>query len=143
RGFSDLTVLDISQAALDRAKNRLGERGEKVKWICADAAEFVPAEKYDFWHDRAAFHFLTDEADISKYIQTLQLNIVPGGALVLATFSESGPTKCSGINIRQYSENAMTARLEKFFEKIRCVSVDHQTPFDTVQNFLFCAFRKK
>jgi SAM-dependent methyltransferase len=141
-GYQDISVLDISEAAIDRAKQRLGEKAKKVKWIVADAATFKPTEQYDFWHDRAAFHFLTDEHEISNYIQTAQENINPTGVLVIGTFSEQGPKKCSGIEIKQYSESTMTDRLNKFFEKIKCITVDHKTPFDTIQNFVFCSFRK-
>ena len=142
RGYNDITVLDISEAAINRAKHRLGDKAEKVKWIVADAAKFQPTEKYDFWHDRAAFHFLTDEQEISNYLETAQNNLRPAGALVIGTFSEQGPKKCSGIEIKQYSETTMTDRLKKFFEKIKCITIDHTTPFGTVQNFVFCSFKK-
>jgi ubiquinone/menaquinone biosynthesis C-methylase UbiE len=142
-GYQDVTVLDIAAAALDRAKKRLGDRASQVKWIVADAATFKPTERYDFWHDRAAFHFLTDEAEIENYLDTVQKSIQPEGIVVIGTFSEQGPEKCSGITIKQYSENAMTARLAKYFEKIRCITVDHITPSDKIQNFIFCSFRKK
>lgn len=142
KGFQDITVLDISEAAMGRAKERLGDKAEKVKWLVADAAKFQPTEKYDFWHDRATFHFLTDEEEISSYLNTAQKNITPTGILVIGTFSEQGPNKCSGIEIKQYSENSMTERLKDFFEKIKCITVDHKTPFDTIQNFVFCSFRK-
>jgi len=141
-GYTDLTVLDISAASLDRAKQRLGDRSTKVKWIVADAATFKPTEQYDFWHDRAAFHFLTQEQEISNYLQTAQESINPTGILVIGTFSEQGPKKCSGIEIKQYSETSMTNRLKKYFDKIKCITVDHKTPFDTIQNFVFCSFRK-
>ena len=141
-GYTDLTVLDISAASLDRAKQRLGDRSTKVKWIVADAATFKQTEQYDFWHDRAAFHFLTQEQEITNYIDTIQKSIKPTGILVIGTFSEQGPKKCSGIEIKQYSETTMTDRLKKFFEKVKCITVDHQTPFDTIQNFIFCSFKK-
>lgn len=143
KGYQDITVLDISEAAIERAKQRLGDRAKKVKWIVADAATFEPVEKYDFWHDRAAFHFLTDEQEISNYIATAQQNINTNGILVIGTFSDLGPKKCSGIEIKQYSETSMTDRLKMFFEKINCITIDHKTPFDTTQNFVFCSFRKK
>jgi len=141
-GYQDLSVLDISAAAIERAKQRLGYRAKNVKWIVADAATFKPTEKYDFWHDRAAFHFLTDEKEISNYLETAHQNINHTGVLVIGTFSELGPKKCSGIEIKQYSETTMTERLKNFFEKIKCLTVDHKTPFDTNQNFIFCSFRK-
>lgn len=141
-GYQNITVLDISAAALERAKQRLGKHATKVKWIVADAATFKPTEQYDFWHDRAAFHFLTQEADINNYIETIRQNLKPSGVLIIGTFSEQGPTKCSGIEIKQYSEISMTERLQKFFEKVKCITVDHKTPFNTIQNFIFCSFKK-
>lgn len=141
-GYTDVTVLDISGAALERAKKRLGEKAVMVKWIEADATEFVPTTTYDFWHDRAAFHFLTGEEEITKYINTVEQHLSPQGVFVLGTFSEQGPKKCSGIEIKQYSENEMTERLKKHFEKVKCIKVDHTTPFETTQNFVFCSFRK-
>lgn len=141
-GYRDITVLDVSASSLERAKQRLGNRASKVKWIVADASSFEPAEKYDFWHDRAAFHFLTDEQEIANYLKTAWQNINPEGVLVIGTFSEQGPTKCSGIEIRQYSETSMTEKMNPYFEKINCVTVDHQTPSGSIQNFIFCSFRK-
>tara|TARA_Y100000385_G_scaffold91556_1_gene94500 strand:- start:11159 stop:11779 length:621 start_codon:yes stop_codon:yes gene_type:complete len=141
-GYTDVTVLDISSAAIERAKQRLAEKAQNVKWIVADAAAFNPTEKYDFWHDRAAFHFLTEEQDISSYLKIAEQNINSSSVLVIGTFSEDGPKKCSGINIKQYSESSMTERLKPLFEKINCIRVEHQTPFDTTQNFVFCSFRK-
>lgn len=142
-GYTDITVLDIAESALQRAKQRLGQRAHQVKWIVADAAHFQPSETYDFWHDRAAFHFLTDDKEIENYLSTAQTYIRPGGVFVLGTFSDQGPKKCSGIEIKQYTENSMTSRLQSYFEKIRCITIDHKTPFDTLQNFVFCSFRKK
>jgi hypothetical protein len=85
---------------------------------------------------------LTDEGEISNYLETAQKNINPSGVLVIGTFSEQGPKQCSGIEIKQYSEKTMAHRLRKYFEKIKCIKVDHKTPFDHVQNFVFCSFRK-
>lgn len=141
-GYQDISVLDISEAAIGRAKQRLGDKAERVKWIVADVASFKPVERYDFWHDRATFHFLTDEQEISNYIVTAQQNINTKGVLIIGTFSEQGPGKCSGIKIKQYSETTMADRLKNFFEKIKCITVDHVTPFNTIQNFVFCSFKK-
>jgi 2-polyprenyl-3-methyl-5-hydroxy-6-metoxy-1,4-benzoquinol methylase len=142
KGYQDITVLDISETAIIKAKKRLGEKANNVKWIISDAATFKPTEKYDFWHDRAAFHFLTEENEISNYLNTAQENLNPGGILIIGTFSEQGPKKCSGIEIKQYSESSMTLRLKAYFEKIKCITVDHVTPFETTQNFVFCSFKK-
>lgn len=141
-GYQNISVLDISAAAIDRAKQRLGEKAKKVTWIVADITAFKPSVTYDFWHDRAAFHFLTDEQDISKYLQTAYDSINEAGLMVIGTFSDQGPKKCSGIDIKPYSETTMTQRLKEKFEKIECLRVDHKTPFDTLQNFIFCSFRK-
>ena len=141
-GYQNITVLDISEFAIEKARTRLGTRANLVKWIISDAATFNPNEKYDFWHDRAAFHFLTDENEIESYINIVQKSLNPNGVLVIGTFSENGPIKCSGIEIRQYSETSMNERLSIYFDKIKCVSVDHKTPFDTVQSFVFCSFKK-
>ncbi len=142
-GYTDITVLDISENAVKRAKIRLGHKATAVKWIVADAASFQPTEKYDFWHDRAAFHFLTDEKEIANYIKTAQQNINSNGVLIVGTFSEQGPKKCSGIEIKQYSETSLTDVFGKYFEKSDSFSINHKTPFDTIQNFVFCSFRKK
>lgn len=141
-GYHDITVLDISAAAIDRAKQRLGKRASEVKWIVEDASDFTPPEQYDFWHDRAAFHFLTDEQEISDYILTAHQNINPNGILVIGTFSDNGPIKCSGIDIKQYSEASMTERFGKLFENIDCFTIDHKTPSSSIQNFVFGSFRK-
>ncbi|MFN5224352.1 MAG: class I SAM-dependent methyltransferase [Bacteroidota bacterium] len=139
-GYEDLTVLDISEKAIAKAKQRLGDRAEKVKWIVSDITEFKATEKYDFWHDRAAFHFLTTEEEISKYLSVAKNAVRLEGILVIGTFSESGPVKCSGLNIKQYSEKSLGEKLNRLFKKIKCITVDHITPFQTIQNFVFCSF---
>jgi len=141
-GYQDITVLDISETAINRAKQRLGDRAKKVKWIVANAVTFEPVGKYDFWHDRAAFHFLTQEHEIINYIDTVQKSIKPTGIFVIGTFSEQGPNTCSGLEINRYSEKTMTEKMKLYFEKINCITVDHKTPFDTHQSFIFCSFRK-
>ncbi|TAF65707.1 MAG: class I SAM-dependent methyltransferase [Cytophagales bacterium] len=142
KGYQNITVLDISAGAIERAKKRLGEKATLVKWIVSDIVQFEPTEKYDFWHDRAAFHFLTTGAEIQQYIEIAQKAIQPTGKMLIATFSEQGPQKCSGIVIQQYSEAQLEARWQPFFQKIDCARTDHHTPFNTVQNFVFCLFQK-
>ncbi len=141
-GYRNLTVLDISETAVERAKERLGRRAAEVEWIVTDISEFDPPEQYDVWHDRATFHFLTKENEISNYITIAHRSIRPHGILVMGTFSEQGPEKCSGISIKQYSEETITDRLKGYFEKINCKAVDHKTPFGTIQRFTFCSFRR-
>jgi 2-polyprenyl-3-methyl-5-hydroxy-6-metoxy-1,4-benzoquinol methylase len=139
-GYTNISVLDISASAIERAKERLGDKSNSVTWIVSDISEFNPEIKYDLWHDRAAFHFLTDENDITRYTTMISNSIRQGGTLVLGTFSEQGPKKCSGLEIRQYSESSMAAMLQSTFRKTKCLTLDHSTPFNTVQNFTFCSF---
>ena len=143
KGYKNVYVLDISANAIERAKQRLGARASKVHWIVCDITEFEPPVQFDFWHDRAAFHFLTTEDTIYKYVSIAEDAIKKGGYLILGTFSENGPTKCSGLEIRQYSEASMSARFEIAFDRIKCIEEDHKTPFNTIQNFLFCSFKRK
>ncbi len=139
-GFENITVLDISEKALERAKERLGSKADLVNWVVSDITAFEPNTTFDVWHDRAAFHFLTTTEQIEKYMTTARNSVT--GYLTIGTFSENGPKKCSGLDIKQYSEETLTAELQNGFEKIRCITEDHTTPFDTTQNFLFCSFRK-
>lgn len=141
-GYLNITVLDISDAALNRAKKRLGDRSNNVTWIVADAANYKATEKYDFWHDRAAFHFLTEDVDIQNYTKNLENNLNYGGKALFGTFSEDGPKKCSGIEIKQYSETNLINQFKKSFHKINCITTNHKTPFNTEQNFTFCSFKK-
>ena len=141
KGFENITVLDISEKALEKAKHRLGDRADRVNWVVSDITEFEPDRTFEIWHDRAAFHFLTTEELVSKYLDTARKCVT--GYMIIGTFSENGPTKCSGLEIKQYTEEALTSELENGFEKIRCITEDHTTPFNTQQNFLFCSFKRK
>ena len=143
KGYKNIWVLDISAKAIEKAKQRLGEKAQAVHWIVSDVTTFVPPVSFDLWHDRAAFHFLTTGNKIEKYASVAKDAIKKGEYLVLGTFSENGPKKCSGLDIRQYSETSMSAQFEIAFDKIKCITEDHTTPFNTVQNFLFCSFRRK
>jgi cyclopropane fatty-acyl-phospholipid synthase-like methyltransferase len=140
-GFVNITVLDISEKALEKSKKRLGTKATKVNWVVCDVTEFEPKTTYDVWHDRAAFHFLTSSEQVEKYIATARDAV--NGYLTIGTFSLDGPTKCSGLEIKQYSEEKLTMELNKDFSKIRCITEDHITPFETKQNFLFCSFKRQ
>jgi hypothetical protein len=140
-GYSNITVLDISGKALARAKKRLGSNAEKVNWIESDIIHFKPAKSYDIWHDRAAFHFLTNEDDIQSYL-TLCGNFIKD-SLILGTFSHNGPFKCSGLDITQYNEDKIKTYFEPYFFIEQSLIEDHTTPFNTTQNFLFSRLRKK
>ena len=138
-GYENITVLDISAKSLEKAKKRLGDAAGKVKWIVTDITAFEPTETYDIWHDRAAFHFLTTSEQVSKYIDIAEKNV--NNFMILGTFSKNGPTKCSGLDIQQYDEESLSEKFEKSFKKVNCITEDHTTPFDTVQNFVFCSFK--
>ena len=141
--YKNITVLDISATAIEKKKQALGNKANQVKWIVSDVVDFKPTEHYDFWHDRATFHFLTQKEDVEQYITTVKQHVKPEGTLILSTFSENGPTKCSGLDIQQYSEQTLSERVEAFFTKVKCVVVDHITPSAAVQNFIFCSFKRK
>ncbi|MGL4598810.1 MAG: class I SAM-dependent methyltransferase [Bacteroidia bacterium] len=140
-GFEHITVLDISSKALEKAKKRLGENAARVNWVVSDITEFEPDVSYDIWHDRATFHFLTNAEQVSKYMAIARKSV--NGYLTIGTFSENGPKKCSGLDIKQYSEETLTKELEQGFEKLRCITEDHTTPFETTQNFIFCSFKRQ
>ena len=142
-GYTNLYLLDISESAINRSKNRLGDNADKVTFIVSDVLGFVPTEKFDAWHDRASFHFLTNEEDILKYITIVSNALSTNGNFVLGTFSIEGPLKCSGLDISQYSVESILDLFEEEFEMENCFTEDHETPFGTNQNFIFSHFKKK
>lgn len=141
-GYTHLSVLDISEAAIIRAKQRLGNQADKVNWIVSDILDFKPVEKYDLWHDRAAFHFQTDASNIISYLDIVRKSV--DGIVIIGTFSIDGPQKCSGLEIKQYDEESMKEKFEKSgFKNIECKREDHLTPAGATQNFVFCSFEKQ
>lgn len=143
KGFVNIWVLDIAATALEKTKIRLGQRANLIHWIVSDITEFTPDVKFDFWHDRAVFHFLTTEENINKYVSIAENAIHTNAHFLLGTFSENGPLKCSGLEIKQYSEENMKITFQENFEALKCFTEDHITPFNTTQNFQFCGFRKR
>lgn len=143
QGYRDISVLDISEKALEKARQRLGEASEKINWIVADASDFEVTKVYHLWHDRAAFHFLTEDHQIENYLRTLDNSMASGGFVILATFSKEGPEKCSGRTIKQYSKEDLQELFQQKFELLKHENVDHKTPGGAIQNFTFCCFRKK
>lgn len=143
-GYSDITVLDLSGAALATAKARLGERAAAaVEWIEADiTTTTLPQARFDIWHDRAVFHFLTDPADRQAYVQTVLRAVRPGGHVIVATFAEDGPTECSGLPVMRYRPDELHAQFGEPFVLLRHDKEAHQTPFGTVQQFVYCYCRK-
>ncbi|MFI5348180.1 MAG: class I SAM-dependent methyltransferase [Elusimicrobiota bacterium] len=129
------SVLDISPRALAHARERLGPRSRGVDWIEADITTFVPVEKYDVWHDRAAFHFLTEESDRRKYVDRVIQSLKPGGALILAAFASDGPEKCSGLPVRRYDAHLVMETFGREFALLREAAESHLTPWNAVQKF--------
>lgn len=143
KGFHDISILDISFVALDKTRMRLGENSKFVKFINSDITKFIPLEKYKLWHDRATFHFLTNFDDIENYLRIANEGIAHDGYLIVSTFSKSGPEKCSGLSISQYSDTDLKKMFEKYFTNIRCFESTHTTPWGTRQNFVYCGFKRR
>lgn len=144
-GYSHLTVLDLSSAALAAAKKRLGlARSERVQWLEANITEIeLPAHAYEVWHDRAVFHFLTSEQERQKYVQAVLRAVKPGGHVIVATFAEDGPTRCSGLPVVRYSAQDLHAEFGESFALVQHEKEAHHTPFGTVQQFVYCYWRKR
>jgi len=142
QGFTNLSVLDISAKALNRTKTKIGKKADQIQWIVSDILDVQFDQKHDVWHDRATFHFLTNNDDIEKYVTTVTNAIKSGSYLILATFSTSGPQKCSGLEITQYSKEMLKNLLKENFELVKAFEEVHKTPFNTEQNFIYTLFRK-
>ena len=142
RRLARVTVLDISAAALDAAKKRLGERAASVTWEIADVTKWEPSQRYDLWHDRAAFHFLTAKSDQTAYIERLKKAVKPGGYVIIATFALDGPERCSGLPIVRHDAGSLSAILGSEFNVIDARRHDHTTPSGAVQRFQFSTFRR-
>jgi SAM-dependent methyltransferase len=142
RGYENVTVLDVSQTALDAARDRLGERGSRVRWICADVTEAsLPEAAYDFWHDRAVFHFLRDPLARKRYVAAVRRSVKPGGHVVVATFGPHGPEKCSGLEVMRYSAEALHAEFGQEFARLASAEETHVTPWGAEQEFVYCYCR--
>jgi 2-polyprenyl-3-methyl-5-hydroxy-6-metoxy-1,4-benzoquinol methylase len=142
-GYTNITVLDISCLAIQRAKKRLGEKAGLVNWIVSDILLFDSVLKYNVWHDRATFHFLTDRTEQQIYLQKLQRNLFPNADILLSTFAKEGPEKCSGLQVQQHSEQTLTELLGTYFKKKGCFIKQHITPINTKQQFIYCSFQNK
>ena len=143
QGFSDITVLDISAAALERARVRMGSRGETVDWITGDVIIFSPRRQYALWHDRAVFHFLVDARDRERYTDTALAALRPQGHLVLATFGPDGPLRCSGLETRRYGIDQLHAIFDEHFELKAYELEDHVTPAGSSQQFIYSCWQVK
>lgn len=142
-GYSALTVLDLSGMALAAAKARLGSDATQVQWIESDITSVqLPTHAYEVWHDRAVFHFLTSRAEREAYLEAVLRSVKPGGHVIVATFAEDGPTQCSGLPVMRYSEADLRAEFGASLVLIHYEKEQHPTPMGTVQNFIYCYFRK-
>lgn len=140
QNYGDLTVLDLSENAIAIAKQRLGPRASMVRWIVADVTQWQPGRQYDLWHDRAAFHFLTEAADRRAYVERLAKALRAGGHAIIGTFAVDGPERCSGLPVVRYDAGRLSAELGNGFALIETRRDDHKTPWDAVQHFQFSVF---
>ena len=138
-GYRDLTVLDISQSAIDVARNRLGADAASIQWLCVDVTEEnFRAHSYDVWHDRAVFHFLTSPDQRAAYVQRVLHAVRPGGNVIVSTFGPDGPTRCSGLEAVRYDAQSLHGEFGRRFQLVESSKELHQTPLGTIQQFLYC-----
>jgi SAM-dependent methyltransferase len=140
--FQAVTVLDLSEAAIAVAKARLGGRANQVKWVVADVTTWEPQQVYDLWHDRAAFHFLTEEHDRTAYVARLSKAVKRGGHAIIATFAPDGPERCSGLPVVRYDAESLGRVLGDAFELVETRRHEHMTPWGSEQRFQFSVFRR-
>jgi SAM-dependent methyltransferase len=144
RGYGNVTVLDISAKAIDVARTRLGARAAEVTWLVGDITTLpLPAHAYDFWHDRAVFHFLRDEAERQRYVAAVKHALKPAGHIVVATFGPEGPERCSGLEVVRYSPDGLHAEFGGEFQKVASTTETHTTPWGTEQQFVYCYCRMR
>jgi len=140
--FERIAVLDVSETALGKARSRLGERARRVEWLVADVTELQDVGTFDVWHDRAVFHFLTDVADRKKYVALARRTVPRGGHLIIATFADDGPKRCSDLDVCRYNADSLGAELEGF-SLVREAAETHTTPWGASQAFFYGVFRKE
>ncbi len=140
-GYENLSVLDLSHKALEKARVRLGDDADKVEWIASDVLAFHPRDPFYLWHDRATFHFLTNPGKVAQYVALVRKAV--SNYMLIGTFSDRGPEKCSGLPVQRYDEKRIEAVFEQDLQMIRTWREDHITPDGKSQNFLFAGFRKK
>jgi SAM-dependent methyltransferase len=142
RGYTKLTVLDLSSTAITAAKERLGARAAHVDWVVADITSIeLPEHAYDFWHDRAVFHFLRDEPARRAYVAAVRRAVKPGGHVIVATFGPEGPEKCSGLDVVRYDPDQLHAEFGGAFQKVASTTEVHKTPWGSEQQFVYCYCR--
>ena len=139
-GYRDITVLDIARTAILQAQTRLGDRSQQVIWVEGDITSYSPVQTFDIWHDRAVFHYLTCEHDRLCYLETLHKALKPSGQAIIATFSDSGPNQCSGLDVVRYSPEALQQALGNQLQLIETFTEEHRTPDGGLQQFVYCRF---
>ena len=139
-GYRDITILDIARTAIERAQARLADRSQQVTWVEGDVTSYTPRQRFDIWHDRAVFHFLTLEEDRNYYLETLNKALKPDGQVIIATFSDSGPSQCSGLEVVRYSPTTLSHALGSGFRLVETLTEEHHTPNGGVQQFVYCRF---
>jgi 2-polyprenyl-3-methyl-5-hydroxy-6-metoxy-1,4-benzoquinol methylase len=142
RGYQNISILDISQTAIDVTKQRLKELAERVQWIAGDVTRIeLPRSAYDVWHDRAVFHFLTGTEERRAYVRQVAHAVRPGGHVIVSTFGPEGPTRCSGLDVARYDADSLHEQFGTRFRLVDSAKELHQTPFGTTQQFLYCYCR--
>jgi len=142
RGYENVTVLDISQAAIDVSRRRLGAASDRVSWLVADITRFeLGTSEFDVWHDRAVFHFLTEESDRTAYVHQVARSVRRRGHVIVSTFGPEGPMKCSGLDVVRYDAESLHREFGVHFQLLESANELHQTPFGTIQQFLYCHCR--
>ncbi len=139
KGYRNLSILDISQKAIDVAKERMGQNASAIQWHCADITQAcLPEAYFDIWHDRAVFHFLTKSSDRAQYIEQVRRSLKHGGYVIMATFGPEGPTQCSDLDVERYDTQELHDQFGDSFELLQSSTEMHQTPMGTSQQFLYC-----
>ncbi len=143
RGYQNITVLDISAAALQVAQDRLGLKANMVTWLESDITQVqLPQHFYDIWHDRAVFHFLTRVTDRQKYVEAVRHSVKAGGHVIIATFGVDGPSRCSSLEVVRYNSDSLHDEFGDHFDLVHSTNESHETPFGTEQKFIYCYCRK-
>ena len=139
-GYRDITVLDIARTPISRAQERLGDRSQQVTWVESDITDYVPDRTFDIWHDRAVFHYLTDEDDRESYLASMHRALKANGQVIIATFSDSGPSQCSGLDVMHYSPRMLSQVMGPRLRLVETLTEEHSTPNGGLQQFVYCRF---
>lgn len=142
-GYRNVAIVDVAAAALAKARERLGERADRVRWVVADLLAWTPDAIFDVWHDRAVFHFMTRPEERAAYLGAMRRALEPGGHAIIATFASNGPEKCSGLPVRRYEPDELAAELGPAFRLVESVREEHATPAGKTQAFQYSLFRRE